>query len=266
MSAFAPWRHFRVAALGVAFLGASLAGLRAGAAAMPAPHAPPRTSCAPQSPLGHSIAEVLAFPIEDGLTLRAIARLASLPAKQQAAAFSKAVAAEAGAPNETVAAAVQTGCLGNEVAMRTARLLTTVANEWDFDIAGDPRLGAFADAAETALGALAVREQLSAATVDAALAPFDLALRNLENTPATAALDQPCAPDGPARVVHQAPLTFPGTAEAGLIGGQIFVEVSLDDAGLLESATILKTDYSSLKSPATESLVSAAKQSLRTQA
>ncbi|MGH7728108.1 MAG: hypothetical protein ACREM2_04900 [Vulcanimicrobiaceae bacterium] len=209
MRAFWAFRGLAIGAAGVAFFCASNLGARGGAAAFdpdpghsvsartnPASATSPAAaatddSCAPQNPLAHSIGELFAYPIDDAPTLRAIAQLASLPTKQQAPAFASAVAIPTTTPSAAVTAAVQHACLGDEVAMRTGRLLMRVAHSWTFDIADNPKLTAFAIAAETAIGALAARDELPAATVAAALAPFGLSLASLQGSQAPPSSEEP---------------------------------------------------------------------------
>jgi hypothetical protein len=131
---------------------------------------------------------------------------------------------------------VDEACAGDEISYRAVRAEILLLSSWKQIATGDENFANLQDSLLVAIASLAVRTRLSADTVDAALAPFGTGLAALSATNAPAASG--CAPDGDAKVLKVTRPDFPLLAVAKRASGIVQISVTLDDQGLVESASV----------------------------
>ncbi|MGH7728109.1 MAG: hypothetical protein ACREM2_04905 [Vulcanimicrobiaceae bacterium] len=63
-------------------------------------------------------------------------------------------------------------------------------------------------------------------------------------------------------MLHPEPPIFPGTAVVSRVAGKIDVEIAIDEAGLIRSATIVKSDFTTADWARPEPAIAAAEEAL----
>lgn len=230
-------------------------------AAGPALTSPPATAaspCAAVSLESISYQDALTFRLTDAPVLRFIAALQALDPKKQAEVFASAPKRLSSRLAAVVAGAVDAGCLRTEVENARVRATNMLADDWDFaDVNAPAKSRAFSMALEIALGAIAARDAFGSDTTAAALAPFGVELDAVMHPKVL--IEPPCehpsAEAGTRKVVYP---PVPREARLSHARGTVVTEVDLDAEGLVESATVSRTETNVGDSPAGQALQRAA--------